>query len=133
MAKAVRNGAVSCGATVSLKKVTDATCDDLLDCDAVVFGTPTNFGYMAGSMKEFFDQAWLTIGDKVANKPYVAFTSTGSGVKGALDSIDHICNSFTQRKQFKFRKAFDGIAATAKPSPAVLEECRELGRKIAQS
>jgi len=132
MAKAVCDGAISSGATVSLKKAADGRGNELLDCDAVIFGTPTNFGYMAGTMKEFFDQAWLTMGDKVANKPYSAFTSAGSGEKQALDSIDGICNSFNRRKQFKFRKSFEGIAATSKPSPEVLEECRELGRKMAQ-
>lgn len=132
MAKAVYEGALSAGATVSLKKVVEATPTDLLDCDAVVFGTPTNFGYMAGVMKEFFDQAWLTIGDKVANKPYGAFTSSSSGIKLALDSIDAICNDFNRRKQFKFMKRFEGIAVTRKPSPEVLEECKELGRKLAQ-
>ena len=87
---------------------------------------------MSGIMKEFFDQAWLTIGDKVANKPYSAFTSSSSGTKLALASIDGISNDFNRRKQFKFTKSFDGIAATRKPSPEILEQCRELGRKMAQ-
>lgn len=132
MAKAVCDGALSCGATVTLKKVADATPEELLGYDAVIFGTPTNFGYMAGAMKEFFDQAWLTIGDKVANKPYCTFTSAASGERTALDRIDSVCNSFNQRKQFKFTKCIEGIAATPKPSPEVLEECRELGRKMAE-
>jgi len=86
-----------------------------------------------GIMKEFFDQAWLTIGDKEANKPYCAFTCAGSGKRLALDSVDHICNAFNQRRQFKFNKAFEGIAATTKPSSDIIEQCRELGKKMAQS
>jgi multimeric flavodoxin WrbA len=132
MAKAVYDGALSSGAMVIMKKVEDATSNDLLDCDTVIFGTPTNFGYMSGIMKEFFDQAWLGIGDKVANKRYCAFTSAGSGAKQALESIDRICNTFNERKQFKFIKCLEGIAANLKPSPEVLEQCRSLGREMAQ-
>ena len=132
MAKAVCEGAVSSGVTVSLKKADDATGEDLLDCDAVIFGTSTNFNYMTGIMKEFFDRAWLIVGDKAANKPYCAFTCSASGTKLALDSIDHICNAFNQRKQFKLKKAFEGIVATPKPSSEVLEQCRALARKMSQ-
>lgn len=132
MARAVCEGAVSGGATVSLKKAGEATPNDLLDCDAVIFGTCTNFGYMGGMMKEFFDQVWLSIGDNVANKPYSAFTCSRSGTKQALDSIDSICNTFNQRKQFKLKKAFEGIAVTPKPSSAILEECKQIGKKMAQ-
>ena len=132
MAKAVCDGALSAGANVSIKQVADAKCEDLLDCDAVIFGTPTNFGYMAGVMKEFFDQAWLTIGDTIANKPYAAFTNVASGDKRVLDKIDIICNTFNKMKKFNFTKAFDGITATSNPSDDVIAECRELGEKMAQ-
>jgi multimeric flavodoxin WrbA len=132
MAKAVYEGAISSGATVSLKKVADATMNDLLDCESVIFGTCNNFNYMAGIMKEYFDQAWLTFGDTTANKSYSAFSSAGSGRRTALDSIDSVCNSFNERKEFKLRKAFDGVAATRELSPEVLQLCRELGNKMAQ-
>jgi flavodoxin len=132
MAKAVYEGAVSSGANVNLKKVADATMNDLLDCESVIFGTCNNFNYMAGIMKEYFDQAWFTIGDKAANKPYSAFSSAGSGKRTALDSIDHLCSRFNEKKEFKFEKVFDGIAAAREPSPEVLQLCRELGSKMAQ-
>ncbi len=126
MARAVYQGASSAGAAVTLKKAADATEKDLLTCDAVAFGTPNYFSYMAGIMKDFFDRAWLTIRDMVVNKPYTAFGSAGSGGRQALNSIDRVCNSF------RLRKAFEGVIATGKPSPDVLEQCKELGRKLAQ-
>jgi multimeric flavodoxin WrbA len=126
MAKAVYEGASSAGAAVTLKKATDATEEDLLTCDAVAFGSPVYFGYMAGALKGFFDRAWLTIRDSVVNKPYTAFGSAGSGGRQALDSIDRLCMSF------RLKKAFGGVIATGKPSSDVLEQCKELGRKLAQ-
>ena len=126
MAKAVYEGASSAGATVTIKKVADATDDDLLGCDAVAFGTPNYFSYMAGTMKTFFDRAWLTIQHSVVNKPYTAFGSASSGRKKDLDSIDRVC------QDFKLKKAFKGVITTDKPSSDVLEQCKELGKKLAQ-
>jgi len=126
MAQAVYEGALSSGATVSLKKAAEATSNDLLDCDAVAFGTPNYFSYMAGAMKDFFDRSLHAVQGKVDNKPYTAVGSHGGGGNQALDSIDKICHSL------KLKKVFDGVSATGKPSSEVLEECKELGRKLAQ-
>jgi len=126
MAKAVYEGALSSGATASLKKAAEATSNDLLDCDAVVFGTPNYFSYMAGAMKDFFDRILHAVQGKVDDKPYTAVSSHGGGGRQALDSIDRICHGL------KLKKAFDSISATGKPSSEVLEECKELGRKLAQ-
>ncbi len=126
MAQAVYEGALSSGATASLKKAAEATSNDLIDCDAVAFGTPNYFSYMAGAMKDFFDRSLHAVRGKVDNKPYTAVSSHGGGGRQALDSIDKVCNSFS------LKKAFEGVVATGKPSPEVLEECKELGRKLAQ-
>lgn len=133
MAKAVQEGAVSAGATVSLKKVAEATMDDLLDCDAVIFGAPTNFGYMSGAMKEFLDQAYIALGSKTASKPYAAFGCGDAGGKPVINSIDHICQEFCQFSKFYLEKAAEGVSAKGKPSPEIFEECKQLGRKMAQS
>lgn len=126
MAKAVYEGASSAGATVTIKKAADATDDDLLGCDAVALGTPNYFSYMAGIVKDFFDRTLSVVRGKVDNKPYTAFSSAAGGGGQALDSIDRICNSF------RLKKAFEGVIATGKPSSEVLEECKELGKKLAQ-
>ena len=131
MAKAVYEGATSAGATVSLKQAADTTNDDFLSCDAVIIGTPTNFGQLAGVLKEFFDQAWLTIGDEATSKPYATFTSAASGEKNALDNIDGILDAFNRRKQLHFKKVCEGVVAAGEPSPEVLEECKALGKKLA--
>jgi len=133
MAKAVYEGALSAGATVSLKKAADSTMDDLLDCDAVIFGSPTNFGYIAGTLKEFFDQVWLTQRKKEISKPYAVFGVGSMGGKPVLVSIDRICEAFSGRASFKFVKAHEGVETSREPSPDVLEQCKQLGKKMAQS
>jgi NAD(P)H dehydrogenase (quinone) len=82
MAMAAAEGARSAGATVDVKRVPEtvpaevakashfkldqaapiATIDELANYDAIIFGTPTRFGNMAGPMRNFLDQAgglWL--------------------------------------------------------------------------
>jgi flavodoxin len=135
MAKAIYDGAVSAVATVTLKKAADATAEDILDCDVVAFGTPNNFRYMAGALKDFFDRLWLKIGDRAGNKLYTTFSTAGGGGKQAIqaiESIEHICEVFSEWKRVSFKEVLPGIVATGKPSAQILQECRELGKKLAR-
>ena len=127
MAKAIQEGAVSSGATVTLKKAIDAIADDMLDCDAVVFGTPNYFSYEAGMIKDFFDRTLFTLRGKVDDKPYATFGSAGGGGTQALDSLEKLCNSLG------LKKAFESVAAQREPSSEVLAECKGLGAKMALS
>lgn len=101
MAKAVAEGARSAGDTdVIIKRVPDtmapevakkygakldqeaplATPDELPQYDAIIFGTPTRFGNMAGQMRNFLDQTgslWLK--GALVGKVGSVFTSTGTG------------------------------------------------------
>jgi multimeric flavodoxin WrbA len=135
MAKAIYGGAVSAGARVTLKKAADATVEDILECDVVAFGTPNNFRYMAGIMKDFFDRVWLTIGDRSGSKLYATFSSSGGGGRQAvqaIESIEQICDVFSQWKQVSFKTTLQVIVATGKPSAQILQECKEMGAKLAQ-
>ncbi len=126
MAKAIYEAATSAGAQAVLKKAVDANAADILSCDIVAIGTPNYFGYMAGMVKDFFDRVWATIRDKVGNKPYVTFGSKGGGGSQAVDSVNSICDGL------KMIKALSGPLATRQPTPEILAECRELGKKMAK-
>jgi NAD(P)H dehydrogenase (quinone) len=55
------------------------TEQDLMDCDALAFGSPTRFGNMAAPMKYFWDSTsglWAT--GQLAGKPAGVFSSTSS-------------------------------------------------------
>ena len=56
-----------------------ATVGELADYDAIIFGTPTRFGGMAGQMKQFIDQAGgLWAANALVGKIGAVFASTGS-------------------------------------------------------
>lgn len=53
---------------------------ELVDYDAIVFGTPTRFGNMAGQMRTFLDQTGgLWANGKLVNKLGSVFTSSATG------------------------------------------------------
>ena len=122
MAKAVAEGAK---VEVTLKKAFDAKAEDLIACDAVAFGSPTNFGYMSGAVKDFFDRTLPACRGKVDGKPFAAFASMALEKRAAIDAIEKIAGSFG------LKKVADGPLAKGKPAPEILDECRELGKKLA--
>jgi NAD(P)H dehydrogenase (quinone) len=57
-----------------------ATPAELADYDAIIVGTPTRFGNMAGQVRTFFDQTGgLWAKGALAGKVASVFTSTGTG------------------------------------------------------
>lgn len=58
----------------------EATPQELADYDAIIFGTPTRFGNMAGQMRTFLDQTGgLWASGALRGKVASVFTSTGTG------------------------------------------------------
>lgn len=57
-----------------------ATPQELADYDAIIFGTPTRFGNMAGQMRTFLDQTGgLWVKNALLGKIASVFSSTGTG------------------------------------------------------
>jgi len=70
------------------QKAPVAKVDDLVDYDAVIFGTPTRFGNMAGQMKNFIDQAGgLWMKGSLIGKVAGVFTSSASQHGGQESTI----------------------------------------------
>src|SRR5512137_1041288 len=101
-AEAIAAGARKAGAQVTMKTGADAQPNDLLECDAVAFGSYDAFSYMGGGLKDFFDRAFYPTQNQVTNKPYAAFLTHGGGGK-AIESIESVARSF------KFKKAADSV------------------------
>jgi len=57
-----------------------ASPNDMADCDAIIFGTPTRFGNMSSQMRNFLDQTGgLWAQGALIGKVGSVFTSTGTG------------------------------------------------------
>ena len=123
-AQAVAKGAESAGATVVLKNGIDAQPEDLLQCDAVAFGSYDAFSYMGGGLKDFFDRAFYPTQGQVVDKPYAAFITHGGGGK-ATGSIEALAQSF------KLKKAAESVSVKGKPEGQALADLSALGAKLA--
>lgn len=128
MAEAVAEGARSVSGTdVEVKEGLEATIDDLLQCDGVALGSPDYFSDMAGGMKDFFDRTYYPAQGKVTGKPCVIFGSAGGPPSVVIESLRKMA------ERFKLQEAAEPVGASGTPTEAVLEECRELGRKLAEA
>ena len=75
--------------------VAEATADDVVWADAVIFGTPTRYGNVAAQLKQFFDTLGPQWGaGQLADKVYTGFTSTGTNHGGQESTLLAMYNSF---------------------------------------
>ncbi len=108
-----------------LLRAYDASLQDLLDCDAVLIGTPENFGYMSGGIKDFFDRTFYPAQDYPLNLPYALFVSCGNDGTGAVRQIDRIMTGYPMRK------VAEPIICPGEVRPSYLDQCEELGMTLA--
>ena len=127
MAEAARQGATDPlikGVDVRLKTVADAGAEDLLAAQGLLLGTPENFGYMSGGMKDFLDRTFYPVEGKLRPLPYAVFISAGNDGEGALRAIRRIAGGYP------FVEVQEPVIARGDVEPH-LSACRELGMTLA--
>ena len=126
MAQAVWSGAKEESDTVTrLKIAACAGLKDLIWADALLLGTPENFGYMSGAMKNFFDRTYYPAQPLQLNLPYAIFVSAGNDGSGAVREIDRIALGYP------LKKVAEPVIAQGELGERHLELCRELGLSMA--
>ena len=76
------------------ESVQEATADDVVWADAVIFGTPTRYGNVAAQLKQFFDTLGPHWGaGQLADKVYTGFVSTGTNHGGQESTLVALYNS----------------------------------------
>ena len=113
------------GVEVRMVKAADAGPADLLWAHALLLGTPENFGYMSGGMKDFLDRTFYPVEGKIQALPYAIFISAGNDGTGAVRAIHRIANGYP------FNEVQEPIIAQGPPTEEHLGRCRELGMALA--
>ncbi|MGD8860132.1 MAG: NAD(P)H-dependent oxidoreductase [Myxococcales bacterium] len=143
LAAAVAEGAVREADQVEtrLLRADGAGLDDLLWADGVLFGTPENFGFMSGMLKDFFDRTYYPARARIGKLPYAVFVSAGNDGTGAVRQIERIARGYPLRKVAEPVIARSGVTEemrSADPegsrvevSREQLEAARELGHTLA--
>ena len=79
LADAVAQGAELEEEIDTVKKLAfDSDVNDLQRADAIIFGSPENFGYMSGALKDFFDRTYHQAQPLQLSTPYALFISAGN-------------------------------------------------------
>jgi NAD(P)H dehydrogenase (quinone) len=143
MAELVAEGARTISGTEArLVHVDDAKAEDVLWCDGLAVGSPTNMGILSWKMKRFWDETmrehWLEIDGKIA----CAFSSAGGfggGQEMACLSLLTVLMNFgflvfgVTDYAGKLTTAHYGAIAVREPrEPEVQAACRKLGRRLAE-
>ncbi|MCK4347860.1 MAG: FprA family A-type flavoprotein [Thermoplasmatales archaeon] len=128
MAEAIGQGARTAGTEVILVNTNEKRLDieQYRHFDAVAFGSPDYWGYIAGGLKVFMDDWYIARKSNrqgLEDKPYGLFYSHGGGgaVHGPLEELFSRTGS----------KIGETIESYGRPNNIVLEACRELGRQLA--
>lgn len=126
MARAALRGARRvAGVETRLKMALRAGLDDLLWTHGLLLGTPENFGYMSGALKNFLDRTYYPAQGKVDGLPYAVFISAGNDGRGALSSIERIARGYP------LKPVCEPIIARGELSAKILQDCEELGETMA--
>jgi flavodoxin I len=130
MAAAVGEGARAAGAEVTLLNTNEGRLDieQYRNFDAVAFGSPDYWGYIAGGLKVFVDDWYIArkLNRRgLESKPFGLFYSHGGG-----GSVRDPLEELFSRMGSKVGKT---IVSYGKPNADVLKACRELGQQLAQA
>ena len=128
LAEAVREGATDPlieNVQVRVRTAREAGAEDLFWAQALLLGTPENFGYMSGGMKDFLDRTFYAVEGKLQPLPYAIFISAGNDGRGALRAIRRIAGGYP------FVEVQSPVIARGDVQDCHLQSCRELGMTLA--
>lgn len=134
MAKTVAEAMNAEGLKTDCKAVDEVKAQDLLEFDAIVIGSPTYYGQMAGPLKQLIDET-VSFHGKLDGKVGGAFSSSaniGGGnettVMGMIEALliaGLIVQGDPQGDHY-------GPISIGRPDDRVKKQCQRRGRRIAQ-
>ena len=135
MAEAVVEGASSVkDADVTLKKVDDATPEDMLSADAIIMGSPVYYGTMAAELKKLIYVSVKHHG-KLEGKVGGAFATAGvmgGGLETTVTDILHALLVHGMIVQGTSKGPHYGPVAVGAPDEKAKGHCRDLGKRVAE-
>ncbi len=143
MAELVAQGAQSVpGTEVRLRSVEEATADDLLWCDGIAVGTPTNMGTISWRMKRWWDEVGGTVWNRVDGKIGCAFSTSGGWGGGAelacmtvltvLMNFGFLVFGVTDYVGKQFTLHYGAVLAGEPRSENEVASCQRLGQRLAE-
>ena len=113
------------GVEVRAQRAEGTDAGDVRWCDAIIIGTPENFGYMSGLIKDFLERIFYVVVDETPALPYGLFVKGGHDGEGAIRSIERIVTGL------RWKQVLPPVLVTGETTDADLARCRELGITLA--
>jgi NAD(P)H dehydrogenase (quinone) len=143
MAELVAAGAAGIpGTEVRMRRIEEAGADDVVWCDGLAVGSPTNMGLLSWKMKRFWDEAMMHSWMKVDGKIACAFSSSGGwggGNEMACLSVLTVLMNFgflvfgVTDYAAKLTTAHYGAVTAREPRDENAQAaCRMLGKRLAE-
>jgi multimeric flavodoxin WrbA len=110
---------------VTVRGAFDATPDDVRATNAIILGTPENFGYMSGALKDFFERIYYVLLDETPGLPYALYVKGSTDGQGAVRSVERIVTGL------KWRSVLPPLVVTGDVTDEHREAARELGLTVA--
>jgi len=108
-----------------VKRCAEAGPEDVLAADGLILGTPENFGYMSGMMKDFLERVFYACEGKIEGRPWALFVGAGQDGSGAVTSVERIVAGL------RLKKISEPIVVVKELKPEQLAACEELGAAMA--
>lgn len=134
MAHAVAEGVEAEGVDVEVKKVDDASVDELPEVDGLILGSPVYYGLPSAKIKDFVDTSVKYHG-KLDGKVGGAFASSGGTHSGAETTIIALHEALLIHGmviQGTSGRNHYGAASVGAPDDTEAETCRKLGERVAE-
>jgi len=134
MAHAVSEGVEGEGIDVEVKRVAEASVDDLPMVDGVILGSPVYYGLPTAKMKQYIDESVKYHG-KLDGKVGGAFASAGGSHTGAETTIIALNEAlFIHGMVVQGTSGSNhyGAASVGAPDEKDKENCRKLGARVAR-
>lgn len=83
---------------VTSLRAEQASAEDVLGADTLLFAAPENLASLSGAMKEFFDRTYYDLLDRCNGKAYASIICAGSDGEGAQRQLDRIAMGLRLRR-----------------------------------
>ncbi len=127
LAEAAQRGAAELADEVEVrcKRAFDAVEEDLLWADGLLIGSPENFGYLSGAVKDFLDRTYYPLEGKTIGLPYAMFVSCGNDGSGAVRALERIASGY------QWTRVAEPLIYVGEPDEEAIAATAELGQTLA--
>ncbi len=142
MAEYVYQGVKKYPVDVKIKHVDQANAEDVIWCDGIAVGTPTNIGLVSWKLKRFFDVELLNHWGKIDGKIGCAFSSSGGWGGGSeiacmsvltmLMNYGFLVFGVTDYVGDDFTLHYGAVTAGKPTKEEEIKACIRLGERLAQ-